>query len=81
MDVLASRIALTVRAPGGHKDINFEVTISMTERNLLAGAEVLYGDAEDLRKETFLGGRKGCGKRSIRGACQQGHEATDARDE
>jgi len=39
MAVLTSRIALTVRAPGDHNNINFEVTTSMTERDLFAGAE------------------------------------------
>jgi len=39
MDVLASRIALAMRAPGGHNNINFEVTTPMTERDLFTGAE------------------------------------------
>jgi hypothetical protein len=47
MDALASRIALTVRVLSGHKNLNFEATTSISERDLSTGAE--NSRAETLR--------------------------------
>jgi hypothetical protein len=48
VDVLASWIALTVRALNDHNNINFEVTTSIAERDPSASTENPWAGAETL---------------------------------
>jgi hypothetical protein len=48
VDVLASQIALTMRALNDHNNINFEVMTSIAERDPLASTENPWAGAEML---------------------------------